>query len=420
MGLFDKFKNIFTEEVEEEVEIPVKKEVYVKKEVPKVEIPASSSLKKDVIKREEIKQEEDPIKASNLSLKKEEKFVFPVYFDDKDFEDIKKEEPKPVKKVEPAPAKEQKRGNYQEAYSKINKEPEERKVFKPTPIISPVYGILDKNYYKEDIVVSKPISRSAYTSSKEITIDDVRKKAFGTLEDDLENTLLSDENLNSKPKHASIDDENNSNSDIFDEMDFANAIEEDRKRDMTKDGLKSDIESLLNNKEFMEEFNYHLSSVKNDINAIKENEFEKREDKFDKEIDDDDVTIDDLYEKNKENTYEVENQDLEDEIDYSTNKNVDVDEELEEETTVEDLYEENKDDFNKTEDEIIPDEDLSDAQSDLSHDESDETLDDLYDVKENISDESDDEIDNAYNSASDLNDSDLFNLIDSMYDKENK
>ena len=128
MGLLDKFKNIFTEEVEEEIEVPVKKETHVKKEIPKVETSIPSPIKKEVIKREETKTEEDPIKASNLSLKKEEKFVFPVYFDDKDFEDIKKEETKPVKKVESKPLPEQRKGNYQEAYkeayNKMNKEPE--------------------------------------------------------------------------------------------------------------------------------------------------------------------------------------------------------------------------------------------------------------------------------------------------------
>ena len=321
MGLLDKFKNIFTEEVEEEIEVPVKKETHVKKEIPKVETSIPSPIKKEVIKREEVKIEDDPIKASNLSLKKEEKFVFPVYFDDKDFEDIKKEETKPVKKVESKPLPEQRKGNYQEAYkeayNKMNKEPEEKKIFKPTPIISPVYGILDKNYYKEDIVVSKPVTRSSYTSSKEITIDDVRKKAFGTLEDDLESTLLSDENLNSEPKHAKSDDENNSNSDIFDEMDFANAIEEDRKRDMTKDGLKSDIESLLNNKEFMEEFSYHLSSMKKDKEEEKEQDVSK-DDSIDEKY-----TVNDNNEEKQEKTQEELNR---------------PDETIDDGTTIDDLY----------------------------------------------------------------------------------
>lgn len=417
MGLLDKFKNIFTEEVEEEIEVPVKKETHVKKEIPKVETSIPSPIKKEVIKREEIKTEEDPIKASNLSLKKEEKFVFPVYFDDKDFEDIKKEETKPVKKIESKPLPEQRKGNYQEAYkeayNKMNKEPEEKKVFKPTPIISPVYGILDKNYYKEDIVVSKPVTRSSYTSSKEITIDDVRKKAFGTLEDDLESTLLSDENLNSEPKHAKSDDENNSNSDIFDEMDFANAIEEDRKRDMTKDGLKSDIEALLNNKEFMEEFSYHLSSMKKDKEEEKEQDVSK-DDSIDEKY-----TVNDNNEEKQEKTKEELN-----------HPDETIDDSIDDDTTIDDLYEEHKDETTspnnenkkeEKEDDLSIDEDeLSDIPVNINSEENDETLDDLYDVKTDISDDSDDEIDNAYNSSSDLNDSDLFNLIDSMYDKENK
>lgn len=411
MGLLEKFKNIFTEEVEEEVEVPVKKEIPIKREIPKKEIPISTPIKKDVIKHEEEKVEEDPIKASNLSLKKEEKFVFPVYFDDKDFEDIKKEDAKPIKKVENKQMPDVKKGNYQDAYkevhSKMNKEPEEKKVFKPTPIISPVYGILDKNYYKEDIVVSKPISRSSYTNSKEITIDDVRKKAFGTLEDDLENTLLSDENLNSTPRHAS---ENNENSDIFNEMDFANAIEEDCRRDISKDGLKSDIESLLNNEEFMKEFNYRISSKKEnkeekeqDFEDININEADEKENKKETNTIDEDLTIEDLYEKNES---------------YNTDEQT-----IDEDTTIDDLYEDNNTDETLEEDlnENLDTKEDYEVPSNLDADEdTDETLDDLYDVKDDISDDSDDEIDNAYNSSSDLNDSDLFNLIDSMYDKENK
>lgn len=408
MGLLEKFKNIFTEEVEEEVEVPVKKEIYVKKEVPKTEISLSPQVKKEAIKKEEVKQDEDPIKASNLSLKKEEKFVFPVYFDDKDFEDIKKEEPKVVKKIEKeVPTREQRKGNYQEAYNKINKEPEEKRVFKPTPIISPVYGILDKNYYKEDIVVSKPISRSSYTSSKEITIDDVRKKAFGTLEDDLESTLLSDENLNSEPKHLHNNIEDSYINDIFNEDDFANAVEEEQKRDITKDGLKSDIESLLNDEEFMKEFNYHISSKKNkDLdNSNDEINLEEKDD-INKTSIDEDTVIEDLYED-----------------DYSDS--------IDKDKTIDDLYEEsNINTLDDKNDNVDNNDDISLNSEDLTHEEvynenldnedDNESLDDLYDVKDDISDDSDDEIDNAYNSSSDLNDSDLFNLIDSMYDKESK
>ena len=51
-------------------------------------------------------------------------------------------------------------------------------------MISPVYGVLDKNYKKEDIVVVKE------ESQKKIDVDDVRKKAFGTLEEDIEKSIV--------------------------------------------------------------------------------------------------------------------------------------------------------------------------------------------------------------------------------------
>lgn len=163
MGFLDKVKNMFVEEIEDDEPI--------KKEVIQVEIPSPKGV------------EEIPEKEEIVEEKKEEKFVFPVYFDDKDFEKIEKtEEPKPVpKKVEPAPKR--------EAYGIKKEEKIEKKVFKPTPIISPVYGVLDKNYRKEEIKTKKrPVS--AYRSEESIDVDDVRNKAYGTLENEIENNLF--------------------------------------------------------------------------------------------------------------------------------------------------------------------------------------------------------------------------------------
>lgn len=76
-----------------------------------------------------------------------------------------------------------------------------KKTFTPSPIISPVYGILDKNYTKDDIVdkkggmkrekVVKPIVKKekeeeitieqAEAAVIEVDIDSVRKKAYGSL-----------------------------------------------------------------------------------------------------------------------------------------------------------------------------------------------------------------------------------------------
>ena len=68
---------------------------------------------------------------------------------------------------------------------------ETRKKFKLSPVISPVYGILDKNYKKEDIIEKKrePDDYFGYKGDTALRVDKVRKKAFGTLEDELESTL---------------------------------------------------------------------------------------------------------------------------------------------------------------------------------------------------------------------------------------
>lgn len=162
MGFLDKVKNMFVEEIEEDEPI--------KKEVIQVEIPSPKGVEEE--------KEEDTI----VEEKKEEKFVFPVYFDDKDFEKIEQEEePKVVpKKVAEAPKR--------EAYGIKKEEKTEKKVFKPTPIISPVYGVLDKNYRKEEIKTKRPIS--TYRSEESLDVDDVRNKAYGTLENEIENNLF--------------------------------------------------------------------------------------------------------------------------------------------------------------------------------------------------------------------------------------
>ena len=54
---------------------------------------------------------------------------------------------------------------------------DEKNGFRPSPIISPIYGILDKNYKKED-VVQKEV-RTSFSSRKNMNLDDVRNKAYG-------------------------------------------------------------------------------------------------------------------------------------------------------------------------------------------------------------------------------------------------
>jgi len=163
MGLFDKVKNILFDE--EEVEIPV-------------------------IKKEE--KEENPIKEIKLpkddfsdseNYKTESTFTFPIDFEDEEEVVVKQEVEKPVIETYKPIKKQEKRD-----YSDFLYRKEEKKQFKPTPIISPVYGILDQNYKKEDVIVKKDILRRP----SELSIDEVRKKAFGSLEDEIDANLVTE------------------------------------------------------------------------------------------------------------------------------------------------------------------------------------------------------------------------------------
>ena len=163
MGLLDKMKNLFTEEVEVEVEEPKKEK--------KLEIKKEKKQPKEEIQKEVI-QVEIPSPAVVKEQPKEEKkeeYKFP-FFDDNDFDTIdvrkRREERKETKEV-------------------YNPPKEEKKVFKPSPIISPVYGFLDKNYQKEEIIQKK----NDYNPRK-ATVDEIRDRAYGSLESDIETTLF--------------------------------------------------------------------------------------------------------------------------------------------------------------------------------------------------------------------------------------
>lgn len=171
MGLIDKFKNLFTEEVEVEEEPKEKKEP-IQKEVIQVEIPSPKKSRSEIYDNEEI--DNQPVEPKLEEPKKSE-YKFP-FFDDNDFDSI-----------DVKPKEERKKATrHKEVY---NPPKEEKRVFKPSPIISPVYGILDKGYQREEYS-SKSDGRSSYYSSKEANVDAIRNKAYGGLEADIETTLF--------------------------------------------------------------------------------------------------------------------------------------------------------------------------------------------------------------------------------------
>lgn len=266
MGFLDKMKNLFTEEVEEEIK-PQKRE-------EKIFEPVAPKKETIVPKEKEI-----PVRETRLEESKE-KFVFPVYFDDKDFDDLEK--PKVKEKPKNVVPKEVKKEPYQGA--KVSIEPEPKKIFKPSPIISPVYGVLDKNYSKDDITTKKESRKNIISKPRKqenMTIDDIRNKAYGTLEDDLESTLAYDfSELNEKPKHGSSS--NQEALDIFNELDFDSIDTKEESFTNLEKKVILDSENIVDDdteqlarqleeqKKKLEEISQYINENESDIEEIKE------------------------------------------------------------------------------------------------------------------------------------------------------
>lgn len=192
MGLMDKLRNIFTEEVEEEEEIKVEQ---IKKEVRSIPIESPTVEKKEKVKVEkniEIDDFEEEIELTPREPVKEEPKA-PVFFTERDFEDLiepKRRVDKYEKKervVEERKREEEKPKPYGGNYTNNTIIQKEKVTFKPTPIISPVYGVLDKNYHKEDIVDRKEVVHEAADG---LSVDSIRNKAYGTLEDEIEDVMV--------------------------------------------------------------------------------------------------------------------------------------------------------------------------------------------------------------------------------------
>ena len=211
MGLVSKLKNILFEE--EEVEIPVieKKEkkpevVREYKEVPrKEEVKVTNYQNYDhlepVIHEEKKMEEKARVSTSSNNdvvsereiFKSEKTFNFPA-FDEEEFDSyVPRKRPTNVLERERKQEKKTEyKTDYRKDYKRVEKteEVKEVKKFKPSPIISPVYGILDKNYTPDEIT-----TRTEVTPSRSLDVDSVRKKAFGTKEESLEKIDLKDEEI---------------------------------------------------------------------------------------------------------------------------------------------------------------------------------------------------------------------------------
>jgi len=225
MGVFDKLKNALFEVEYVEVEEPPKKEKKEKKKDKKEEkqedkpiakrivLPGKREEKIEELKEEELLDEDFEIRPKE-EVKRREQFK---YMDDNDFKvddepEYVQEEVEQPQIIEERPLYgEVKEEVVEDVYTPITTynnpnytsssetnlygmnnhssynvpvhqygtyEKEAKTYFKPSPIISPIYGILDKNYRKEDVKEKKEIRLTGYTRSN-MNVDDIREKAYG-------------------------------------------------------------------------------------------------------------------------------------------------------------------------------------------------------------------------------------------------
>ena len=256
MNKLSKMKSFLFDEEDEEKEVRKPSKKIVKKEEEKEDFidDLKTNVKPKKIEKvedfyfEDVSEEETP-KMPEVHSRIERadvKFNFQE-FDDEDFMVAsKKPEPIiPVKKEEP------KRVLYQGSKRK-----EETKKFKPSPIISPIYGLLDEegNHVKED----EGKTDKAPSYNDEVSFDEVRKKAYGALDEEIENTMkrlskktieeaekdmekeneLSREKKNTKVKEekpvvASFDDDDDDDDMILPNVNFKE-IDVDKEKDKPK------------------------------------------------------------------------------------------------------------------------------------------------------------------------------------------
>lgn len=240
MGILDRLKNaLFEEEIveveekpkkpkaktdffkEKKQEKPIAKKVILpeKKETKVEELDETDYVDEDFeispAQREELEErikEEFDISDDDLKVEEdvfdevppEPEIVKVLDYEEKEVRPEIKEEPKyyQSKPVEKHPyGMSSNKSTYSEYSGGAYEKKDSRTHFTPSPIISPIYGILDKNYKKEDVVQKKEVRLTSSYSRSNLNLDDVRKKAYGTtIKEDLEREFM-DESVKEEPSY---------------------------------------------------------------------------------------------------------------------------------------------------------------------------------------------------------------------------
>ena len=178
MSFLNKVKNFFYEDIEDDEE-DIRLEEQRKEERRKQFIEKEKKL--------DIQETNNDLSEREL-FKSEKTFNFPMdigdnIFDD-DKEDLKEESRSSIKEEKNIYARPLNRTNSRvtermTSYKSTVEKKEEPKKFRPSPVVSPIYGVLDKNYSVDDVVDNNLSKTKEFSYEKKIVdFDSVRNKAY--------------------------------------------------------------------------------------------------------------------------------------------------------------------------------------------------------------------------------------------------
>lgn len=296
MGIFNKIKGILFEEIEEdEVAREPKREAKpiaekiepVRVVEPEVkEAPRVVSTPKETVKPTSGVKKEDSIDHINERelFKSENTFNFPD-FDEEEFTSLSRVQKtkQPTNVLEYEKKKKTEKKYDLGRYERIERtEVVEKKKFKPSPIISPVYGILNEDYKPEDIK-SKPVEEDVDA----LDYASVRKKAFEEVEPVTtyyeESTIvkIKDDEEERRQKVKTIDELLEDTSDIVIKTD---EVSEEVPEVETYEKIDEELDDLeLHAEEKMPEYeektpDYEEDTLENDLFDLIDSMYDNRED----------------------------------------------------------------------------------------------------------------------------------------------
>ncbi len=223
MSFLNKVKNFFYEDIEddeEDIRLEERRKQFIEKE-----------------KKLDIQETNNDLSEREL-FKSEKTFNFPMdigdnIFDD-DKEEVKEESRSSIKEEKNIYARPLNRTNSRvtermTSYKSTVEKKEEPKKFRPSPVVSPIYGVLDKNYSVDDVVDNNLSKTKEFSYEKKIVdFDSVRNKAYKELDEEIERTMNGSKNIFYNLDEDEVKEENtNTISDYINEPYDKNENKED-------------------------------------------------------------------------------------------------------------------------------------------------------------------------------------------------